>query len=215
MKSCSAKKEIRGAALIEFAVVFPLLVLLLVGVYSLGRAIAQLAWLSQSSYAAVVAGGESVRSVVESESTVTFQSLFNVLNGKNGSQLGGPDSDSGMVTTTLDQAKRLVTVNVDVQTVPLAGMWSLPMRLETVGPLLTLERAPGNLSTFENVSPCPGGAPLQYPCGNCSCPASPNPKPPPQLGGFPGLPEGDMVQSDSPTWTQFLADVDPGVELAG
>ena len=43
----------RGAALLEFAVVVPLLIFVCLWVGSLGFAISQLVWLSEASYAAV------------------------------------------------------------------------------------------------------------------------------------------------------------------
>jgi len=192
----------RGAALIELAIVVPLLALLLFGVFSLGRAISQLAWVSQSSYAAVVAGGESVGAIVQTQSNSTFSALFDVLNSSNGRQLRGAGGGSG-VASSLDQANRLVKVSVDVETSPIGGFWSLPVKLDTVGPLLTSERLPGNLSTFENASPCANGAPLQLPCGRCSCPSS-SPKPPPVLGPMVGIPGVDVAPLNTASWASYL-----------
>lgn len=53
------RSRVRGAALVEFALVIPLILLLTFGILEYGRTLSELTWASNAAYHAVVLGAES------------------------------------------------------------------------------------------------------------------------------------------------------------
>lgn len=164
----------RGAALLEFAVVIPLIILVSVWVGTLGFAIAQLVWLSESSYAAALAGAED-RSSTVSTAEGAFLRLHNDRHGSSSVVVLNGDPHGAVIETNSTQSP-LVTLGVSIGSRPLGGLPSLSLGLTTVVARLTPGGDPGDLSEPANISgACNDGWSLECgTCGSTGCSANGN-----------------------------------------
>ncbi|MFM1848230.1 MAG: hypothetical protein RL417_1704 [Pseudomonadota bacterium] len=164
----------RGAALLEFALIIPLLVLLCFWVGSLGFAIARLVWLSEASYAAVVAGAEDGSSSASTAENL-LEDLFERRHGADSSitlvrregVVRGVESTDSQGS---GQQAPLVALSVELGSSPLFGVLPvLSLGLETVVARLTVGGGNQGGEDLSRPSDIPGACSSGWrlPCGAC------------------------------------------------
>jgi len=180
----SSRVDSGGAALLEFAIVLPILALLIIWVGSLGLAISQLVWVSESSYAAAVAGAED-RSTSETSAEGLFGRLFELRHGANGAAVELRNNQASLVGTDGGGEPPLLFLSVAVGSRPVFSFLpTLDLGLTTVVSRLSSVGDVGDLSRPQNIDgECPQG--WQLSCGVCGdCPTPPdNPAPPVKIPG--------------------------------
>lgn len=208
----------RGAALLEFAVVVPLLIFVCLWVGSLGFAISQLVWLSEASYAAVVAGAEE-----RSTSVATTEGFVDELfTSRHGGGLEGPIvlsnreaevlNDSGTDSGDSSGQAPLISLTVKLVSQPVLGFLPvLDLGLTTVVSRLTVGGDPGDYSEPENIDEaCSSGWVL--PCGSCGGVCSPG-------GGGGGNPSGGgnpgKGNGNGPIVSEEVQPIEPGTTPDG
>jgi hypothetical protein len=204
----------RGAALLEFAVVVPLLIFVCLWVGSLGFAISQLVWLSEASYAAVVAGAEE-----RSTSVATTEGFVDELfTSRHGRGLEGPivlsnreaevRNDLGTDDSGPSGQAPLISLTVALESRPLLGFLPvLDLGLTTVVSRLTVGGDPGDLSEPGNIeSACSGE--WQLPCGSCGGVCHPN-------GGNPGGGNPGGTKGNGAVVSEQVEPIPPGLSPGG
>jgi len=171
------RESSRGAALLELAIVVPLLVFVCIWVGSLGFAISRLVWLSEASYAAVVAGAEDPSSSASIAENVVDELFTQRHNSESGLVLQARAATlitegSGDSATSVEQAP-LISLSVELASNPLFGFLPvIDLGLTTVISRLTVGRATDDLSQSSNIPGyCDEG--WQLPCGTCGTPCAP------------------------------------------
>lgn len=181
-RPCAGRVDSGGAALLEFAIVLPLLALLIIWVGSLGLAISQLVWVSESSYAAAVAGAED-RSTSEDSAEGLFGRLFQLRHGVTGAALELRSNEASVVGTDIGGEPPLLSLSVALASKPMLGFLpTLDLGLTTVVSRLSIVGDVGDLSEPQNITgECPEG--WQLSCGACgACPTEPDdPTDPPRI----------------------------------
>lgn len=172
----------RGAALVELSFVMPVLILILIGITSIGRMLAQVAWMSQTGYLVMLRGAE-ISNPTARGPAMDFRftrlrdgnSELAPVNAGNVYALSYSTSESitSAGGTEIDTISVRVTGALDTIIGPLS---SLPISVEVSGAILALEATDvAGLSDFSNPAAgfdcngnqLPAGSPPPSSC--CSC----------------------------------------------
>ena len=158
-----------GAAIVELAIVLPVLVLILIGTVQLGRLLSQIVWTANNNYEAVRTGAETVPDF----SDEAMRNVFDNVIRENYLDSGVTRASNNLNSTSYepDPALRSVSASSSGFADRLFNFLDLDFQASYTGPILlsnpNLEE--GELDQFENsgCSPC-GGSECYYDCdGNC------------------------------------------------
>ena len=147
----SAYSSSKGGVIIEFAMVIPFLLLVFGGILGLGRAYAQLTWVSNSSYEIALAGagnpeGGQGDSAAQSRNTLLGEIPYYSLVSP--PTIGGPLYNQFGSDPLLENT---VLVRLNAELPILFARWVTSFRVDSVLPILVLGRGtPGSLTRFEN-----------------------------------------------------------------
>ena len=143
--------------MIEFSVVLPLILVLLVGTVNLGSLVSQLAWMSQTGYEMLILGSDYE---TDNERSIPLQtramqmSDWNHQLSKHTDRVGilVPDPDSD-ITEYNSGGTNLISVRLGASLPTLIGpIKSVPIGVSMVGPILALPQV--NNSSFSNPGNC-------------------------------------------------------------
>jgi len=181
-----ANSRCSGAALSEFAIVLPLLVIFLTGLLELGRTINQMAWLSQTSYEAARAAGNTAGP----QGQVAVQNVGNLYYSLFAKDLeGDPTNLQGEYLP----AKRMVRVTLEDRVRVLLGAVNFDVRFDLTGPHLaspapSLSTEYSNGATLYNCNGVAGGSDTDsFCCHGSHCSGSGAPPVNPECKYFAGL----------------------------
>ena len=176
--SLPVHKHHRGAAMVEFAIVLPVLILLLVGTVQLGRLFSQIIWAANTNYEALRTGTE----LSASEGPAAMQQVFDSVMDNNYQRTGSTRTDANALTDKLydtSSAQRTVQATSQGRATNIFSYLGLDFGVSYTGPLLLND--PGGsqpaLNNFANDDgcyyDCSGTcqpAPSSAPCSGISVP---------------------------------------------
>lgn len=164
-----------GSVSIELTLVFPVLVIMLVGVGSIGRIVNQLSWMSQVAYQTALAAGEADAT---ERATVLEARWQRILEGYEavygGSRPVNNEAHNVSISNLPSERSVRVEISGDVTSL-FSGIGLLPLGTSVTGPIMSPDAAvAGSLATPENpitLYDCTGaqGAGDAQPClDNCN-----------------------------------------------
>jgi len=157
-------KSASGAALPEFAIILPFLVLVVAGVFELGRGINQLSWLSQTGFEMARAGSMTVGAAGQARMHQIGNLYYSKLNRD---LAGGAD---GFASSTYTEDGNFVKVNIADQVDLLFGGIPVPIAMAFTGSVLSkpFEGTPDDFGDSSESYDCLGEI-----CSEGSCPDEP------------------------------------------
>jgi len=148
-----------GAAMVEFAIVLPLMMLLFSGLLEIGRVLSQLNWLSQTAFSLITLHGGTPKDYAPQLVSVRFDRLKTAkLNefSKVGLTVNYPEPLFGdSYYRTVNEAE-VVGMKLSATIRPLTTIlgFTIPVSIEVTGPFLIPDKSnAGNLGQFQNPSP--------------------------------------------------------------
>ena len=173
MTSISKSRGHSGAVLVELAIVIIPLILLLFGVFELGRIMSQVSWFGQTAYLATLAAGEVSTGQSATSANGTFDTVYNWQNSYDfdSESLGHQKS---RLCDTPDRLPEFRNRGNNVQDVSVRARADMPLLMKfiplsvgttMVGPYLLPLRPPTNLDRFSNYQDS-SGDPLYFDCNN-------------------------------------------------
>lgn len=153
-----------GAALPEFAIILPFLVLVVAGVFELGRGINQLSWLSQTGFEMARAGSTTVGAAGEARMHQIGNLYYSKLNRD---LAGGAD---GFASSEYIYDGDFVRINIADQVDLLFGGIPVPIAMAFTGAVLNkpFEGTPDDFGDSSQSYDCEGEI-----CSEGSCPSQP------------------------------------------
>ena len=161
-----------GAAIPEFAILAPFLILLLLGLLEVGRLIQQVSWVAQGSYEAAVVGGERLETVGPEEMETIREQFHQIINTR--ADLSNFAFASEPKYQQVD-GEDVVVSHLQGQLRPISGLFEFDIAVRTVGPhTAQVPPSSGDLLNFDTVAYydcdgnlCPHGG--QAPCESGPC----------------------------------------------
>ena len=161
MSKSNKSRNDRGGAFLEFALVFPLCVLFVFGIFELGRLLAQYSWVQQTTYNAAFLGSGYTLSSNQTEPAAVASKLYNLHN----SAARNPMTQQPSIRTiSLDGS---IQVGIAGQMEMLFPGNSLGLNVSSASPGLMIQYPLGDPNIFQNADnfyDCNGN-----PCGNSNC----------------------------------------------
>ena len=145
----SPKSNSSGAALVEFLITFPLLLLLFSGVLELGRMYSQLTWVSNIGYEVAWAGAASPQGPAGMADMAAKHALLSSITKFH--KLSAPPAMPNPVYNT--SGSNTVSVEIDANVSPMMNMFSGNLRSKITSPMLASSGAgSGPMDRFMNPS---------------------------------------------------------------
>lgn len=164
----SAKDQPRqhGGALVEFAIALPICLLVIFGVFEIGRLLAQYSWVQQTSYNSAFLGSGFTLTSPQTDPNYVAATLYNKSNivAKNAMQQS-PSIDVNNTTSSS------ISVRIDGDLNLLTNLYPLDIDVTSYSIKFTQNVVPGSTVYFENFSDSSGPTFFNCdgsPCGNNS-----------------------------------------------
>lgn len=170
INSQKSSGESAGAALVEFAIVLPLMVLIFSGLLEIGRVLSELNWISQTAFNLVALHGGTPKSYAPQLMNDRFNRLKTAkINefSRVGLTVSDPQPlfEGGSYYQHLANGTEVVGIKLAASIQPLTTIleFSLPVNIEVTGPFLLPDTsAAGPFEEFQNPS-------LLYNCDGVQC----------------------------------------------
>jgi hypothetical protein len=160
----SFKKTIRqdGGALVEFAIALPVCILIIFGVFELGRLLAQYSWVQQTSYNSAFLGSGFTLTSPQTEPNYVATELYNQNNRVARNAMNqNPTIDINNSTASS------ITVRVDGAMNLLTNLYPLGVDISSYSVRFSQNISLGNTLSFENFSDQNG--PFYFHCAGEPC----------------------------------------------
>lgn len=184
-KSAYLKLSINGGAMVELAIVLPVLILLMIGTVQLGRLLSQIIWSANINYEALRTGAEMNQDAGRQAMNQVFASIMRENYQRTG--ITRTTSNELIDQTRYDSASRSVITVSQGEAASIFDYLGLNFEASYTGPVLLTDPAAqsGDLNEFANADPecfydCAGNCnpvPVTVPCNGIAVPTIVPPPP--------------------------------------
>ncbi|RIL12601.1 MAG: hypothetical protein DCC75_00125 [Proteobacteria bacterium] len=156
----------RGAAILECALVLPVVLILMYGVLDIGLQLSQVPWLAETAYQASLSAG---RETTQLNAEAAAQTRLNRLISGNQHFMTRAGRYSHLVPTfTWNQGNRTVSMSINVSLAALSGLTiNLPVGINIVAPLVR------SASQFVGSLGAPANPNATFTCSGVASPSAP------------------------------------------
>lgn len=136
-----------GGALVEFAIALPVCLLIIFGVFELGRLLAQYSWIQQTSYNSAFLGSGFTLTSPQTEPNYVAAELWNKSNSVSKNSM-----EQIPVINVSNSAASSITVRIDGDMNLLTNLYPLSVDVSSYSVQFTQSSNLGNTLSFENYS---------------------------------------------------------------
>jgi hypothetical protein len=165
MSKSNKRRNDRGGAFLEFALVFPLCILFAFGIFELGRLFAQYSWVQQTTYNAAFLGSGYTLTSNQTDPVAVATKLYDLQNSASRNPMTLQPS-----ITKINRGDGSIQIGISGQLRMLLPGNPLGLNVSSTSPELMIPYSAGDPNIFENADNfynCDGSA-----CGSSLC--SPN-----------------------------------------